>query len=67
MFFCMHLVRMIQKAKLTQILKSDSFLNKFVRRSLSLECEIGFAIMVKKKTGEYDVEHCIRIGPVEVE
>ncbi len=63
----MHLVRVIQKAWSTFTLKSPPYFQQFF--SFSLVAQIGNWLWHYdvKKTGEHDVEDCIRTGSVEVE
>ncbi len=63
----MHLLQVIQKARIALNLKSQPFFNSFFSFSFVAQIGDGLRHYDVKKTGEYDVEDCIRIGSVEFE
>ncbi len=65
--FCEHVQRAIQKVMSALHLKILPFSNILFRLVLSLKQEIGFDIVIYKKTGKQDVTNFIEIGWVEAE
>ncbi len=64
---CMHLLRVIQKARSALNLKSSSFFQQFFSSSFVAQIGNWLCYYDAKKTVEHNVEDCSGINSVEVE